>query len=93
MNLSRLGREYFRITVATDPAVTGWEASFDGGVTWTSGTPITGVDGGFQWLVQGPDVDPTDATALTLSGSVAPLLRAVDNPEVLVRDAPRIWLD
>lgn len=93
MNLSRYGRLFYKVSVVTDPAVDGWEASFDGGTTWTPGTPIPAMDGGWQWLVQGPDVDPASASALTLTGSVAPLLRVVDTPEVVVEDAPRIWLD
>lgn len=92
MILSRFARRYYRVTVTTDPQVTDWEASFDNGATWVAGTPIVGVDNGYQWLVAGPDVDLGAAVAV-ISANVTPLLRDVDTAEVLVEDAPRIWLE
>jgi hypothetical protein len=68
--------------------VTAWEASFDNGTTWAASTTV-GTDGFSRWLVAGPNADPTGATVLPL-GRTVPLVRATQNPEVIVRDAPRI---
>lgn len=92
MNLSRYARLYYKVAVTTDPQVTDWEASFDNGQTWVAGTPVEGVANGFQWLVAGPNAEVGTAVAVIMS-SVTPLLRDVDTTEILVEDAPRIWLE
>lgn len=97
MNLDPHGREFYDLTIITDPAVDAWEASFDGGTTWGSGEDVTPVDAAegelrVRWLVEGAAVEPADhdASATVLSAPVTPLLRATDNPEIPVRDGPRI---
>lgn len=90
MNMDRHGREFYGLGITTEPAVSAWEASFDGEATWVAGTTTDGVT---RWLVAGPDYDDTvgaPATATVLTGSVLPKIRAVDNPEVIIRRAPRI---
>jgi hypothetical protein len=96
MQLSRFGREYYELQIATTsntgspiPA-DGWEASFDRGVTWIAATVVTHDAADWSaWLVAGVDAEEGSAVAV-LSASVSPLVRAVDNPEIVVRSAPRI---
>lgn len=90
MQLNRQAVEWYALEITTDPTVTGWEASFDDGTTWLASTTV-GTDGWFRWLVAGPDA-PTPGSATVLAASLRPLVRAVENPEVVVRDAPRIYL-
>lgn len=87
MYLKKLAREFYNLSIATVPAVSGWEASFDGGATWKPGEVVGGK---VRWLVAGADADPGTATVLTTS--VKPLLRVTDNPEIIVRDAPTIYI-
>lgn len=87
MKLNRHAREYYAITITTEPDVDGWEASFDGGETWVEAD--TSGDG-FRWLVAGPDADP--GTAAVVSRDIAPLVRVIDTPEIVVRNAPPIEL-
>lgn len=89
MNLDRLAREYYRVAVTTDPVSTStdWAATFDGGATWVDAVDV---DGDSAWLVAGPDADPDDAVVIT--ASMTPRLRMVDNPEIVVRRAPSIYL-
>jgi hypothetical protein len=87
MYLKRTAREYYSLAIVTDPAVASWEASFDGGTTFVAGE----VDGAnTRWLLAGPDVDP--GTATVLAASVHPMVRAADTPEIVVRDAPWVYL-
>lgn len=85
--LHRLGREWYTLTIATTPAVTAWEASFDRGLTFKPGEVAGG--GSVRWLVAGADADPTGADAV-ISEYTIPLIRAIDDPEVVVRIAPAI---
>lgn len=92
MNISRHGREHYDINITTTPPITAWEASFDQGATWVTGTALTGEDvGWFRWLIAGPDADPGTAIVLPL-GSCTPLGRGIDTPEIVVRDLPRITI-
>ncbi|HEX8489365.1 MAG TPA: hypothetical protein VF642_12525 [Propionibacteriaceae bacterium] len=88
MILSPYAREWYRVEIATEPAVATWEASFDGGTTWEDQTLIEGLP---AWLIAGTNADPGAAVAV-LAGSVAPLLRAVDTPEIVVREGPKIYV-
>ena len=87
MRLDRDAREFYTLTIATTPTVAAWEASFDGGTTWVAGTAA---GGNWRWLVAGPDAVP--GTATVLSRSTGPKIRAVDNPEIVVRSAPGVTL-
>ena len=92
MRLHRSARKYFTLDITTSPAISAWELSVDGGSTWVAAT-LTGDS--FSWLISGPDFDPTtapDASSMAVAGTVKPLLRATDYPEVLVEDAPMIIL-
>lgn len=92
--LSRIGREYYRVEISTEPALTEWEISFDQGATWHE--MVLNTLTGFQSvLVNGPDFVPEvgDTTpSATITESVVPYVRAVDNPEVIVRTTPKIDL-
>lgn len=83
MNLDPAAREWYALEITTTPAVSGWEASFNGGASYLASTAV-GSDGFFRWLVAGPDADPAGATVLPL-GRTRPMIRATDNPEVIVR--------
>lgn len=94
MKLTRIGREYLIVTIATDPEITGWEASFDGGDTWAVGEPVTGsTEPAWRWLLAGPDVvQPPASGQIEITATTTVVLRAVDNPEVLIRKGPRVTL-
>lgn len=88
MDLSRFAREYYELTLTTDPvsAPADWEASFDAGQTWVDATNVGGKS---AWLVAGRAADDTGAVAV-LRHSVTPLVRLTAAPEIVVRDAPDI---
>lgn len=93
MNLSRYGREHYDVKPVTEPPIAAWEASFDGGATWVSGTALSGADAGwFRWLLAGPAADQGTATVLAV-GKTEPLARGVDDTEIVVRDLPPIYVD
>jgi hypothetical protein len=92
--LSRLAREYYKVQIVTVPQLANWEISIDRGLTWTPMSYDTNTNT-VSVLVSGPDFvpPPGDITqSLALTTSVMPYIRAVDNPEVLVRSTPRIDL-
>ena len=92
--LSKLGREYYRVTVTTVPAITDWEISFDHGTTWVDLFYDIN-DDKQEILVAGPDFVPPQGDVAeyeTISTSVVPYIRAIDSPEVLIRNAPKIEL-
>lgn len=88
MNIKASAREWYALQIVTAPAVTSWDASFDGGATYTTFTAV-GTDGYYRWLVAGPTATPGSAKVLPL-GRTHPLIRATDTPEIVVRDAPSI---
>jgi len=93
MQLHAMAREFYHLGIGTEPAVTAWEASFDGGETWSPATvdqPGWGADD-YGWLVAGDEVDQGSAVAV-ITESIKPLVRAIDSPEIVVRDAPGIYL-
>lgn len=103
MELNRAARKYYTLELGlTDLAGAAvedagpWEASFDGGVTWATGAKDTGT-GFWEWLVAGPLVDneehPPEGVALAAvlsAWTTQPIVRLVDNPEILAEDAPPI---
>lgn len=97
MDLSRIGREFFVEEIVTNPVVDGWAASFDGGQTWEDGEAVPDVENTWRWLVRGPDFVEADApvqaaSQLVATSPIEPLLRAIDNPEVVVRTGSRVSL-
>lgn len=90
MNLNRHGREYYQLEITTDPvtAPTAWEGSFDGGGTWIAALSVSGRA---AWLVEGAAAPPPVQGQVVVD-TVQPLVRLTDNPEVIVRDAPRIYV-
>jgi len=88
--LSKLGKEFYAVEIVTDPQLDAWEASFDYGLTWH--TMINDTDAGVQRvLVAGPFAE-NPASAVVLQANVAPLIRSVSDPEVIVRSGPTIML-
>lgn len=85
MRLSPSGREWYTLEISTTPAVTGWDASFDGGATWVASTAV-GSDGYYRWLVAGPSAtdNPAGTTVLPLNRT-QPKIRASANPELIIR--------
>jgi hypothetical protein len=92
--LPKLGREYYTVEILTTPQLSSWEITFDRGANWHS----------MQWdgtakeasiLVNGPGFTPPPgdvAVSVTVTKSVMPYIRAIDNPEVIVRTTPKIDL-
>lgn len=93
MRLDRNAREFYTLTIATTPAVTSWDASFDNGATWTTGTPVPGQADTFRWLIAGPAATIGSAVAVITGWSIVPKVRATANPELVVRSAPRITVN
>ena len=88
MNLSRYAREFYTLGIITDPQIVAWEASFDGGRTWHPGEQV-GAD--TRWLLRGTAIpDDPARPAVPVVKSVRPLVRGIDDPEVVVRDAPHV---
>lgn len=93
MNLDPDAREFYTLTITTEPAVTSWDASFDGGANWTTGETVAGVADTFRWLVAGPDAPVGAAVAVITGRLVVPKVRATSAPEIVVRSAPRITVN
>ena len=88
MNLSRYAREFYTLGIVTQPPITTWEASFDAGRTWHPGEQV-GQD--TRWLLRGSAIpDDPARPAVEVALTVRPLVRGVDDPEVVVRDAPHV---
>ena len=88
MNLNRHAREFYTLGIVTQPPITTWEASFDAGRTWHPGEQV-GQD--TRWLLRGSAIpDDPDRPAVEVTLTVRPLVRGVDDPEVVVRDAPHV---
>lgn len=93
MRLSPRGADDYVLTITTIPVMSGWEASFDGGASWVAGTPDVVDPTTYRWLMVGPLVDPVPVAPHTvLTIDVEPLVRAIDNPKIIVRKAPWIAL-
>lgn len=100
MELQRSGREFYTLQIAaTDiagaaiPDAGPYEASFDGDATWHAGTQDVPT-GFWQWLVAGPEAPDPPVGVIVLAVVTAentyPIVRLVDDPEVIVREAPAI---
>ena len=88
MNLNRHAREFYTLSIVTQPPITTWEASFDAGRTWHPGEQV-GQD--TRWLLRGSAIpDDPARPAVEVALTVRPLVRGVDDPEVVVRDAPHV---
>ena len=88
MNLNRHAREFYTLGIVTQPPITTWEASFDAGRTWHPGEQV-GQD--TRWLLRGSAIpDDPARPAVEVALTVRPLVRRVDDPEVVVRDAPHV---
>lgn len=91
MKLNPHARQFYKVEVVTDPPVAGWEASFDGGTTWDTGEDDPLLADTWRWLVAGSLADPGTSVAV-VAQTTWPLVRATDNPEILVEDAPPIFV-
>lgn len=92
MKLPRDGREYYGGTWQLNPPYTGtWEVDFGDGFVPAHST----TDGVHLWLVAGPDYttpDGDDVPTIIIATNTIPKWRAVDNPEVIVRQGEQITL-
>jgi hypothetical protein len=99
VDLKPAGREYYTLEFTAtdigglpivDPGI--YEVSFDGGLTWFAGEEDQSA-GVWQWLVAGAIAEVGDAvTVLSGASWIVPEARLVDNPEIVVRDMPPIYL-
>lgn len=89
MDLRSDSREFYRLEIATTPAVDAWELSVDGGTTWLAGEVDPDDADITRWLLAGANVAQGTAVAV-ITASLAPRIRAVDNPEIIIRNAPMI---
>lgn len=83
MNLDRRGREYMTWRTHNAPAGLSFEVNFDDSDVWHQ---ATAVDDEVILLVAGPEAadNPGDTVVLDL-GTHPVVIRAADNPEILVR--------
>lgn len=85
------GSEKYDLTIVTTPQVGGWQASFDGGTTWTMAT--TDLDPThFTWLLKGPLCAGADPSAILVATDIQPKIRLASTPEIIVRKAPYVSL-
>lgn len=86
----------YRLRITTDPDDVdpdGWEASFDGGATWTAA--LVDDDDRLTWLVARADYRPELGTTepdAVIAADQVPLLRHIDDPVVLSGPGPAIRL-
>lgn len=92
MFLPPSGSEFYDLTIVTVPQITGWEASFDGGVTWVAAVTDGNDNTHYKWLLAGPTCVGEDVSAVQITTDVQPLVRATAAPEIVVRKAPYVSL-
>lgn len=93
MRLSKFGREVYDVAITLSPSATGtWEASFDSGVTWVTGTDLG--SGSWGWLLAGKEATVGSAVyQMTVdTGTLVPLLRLTTGQEEIVDFGPEIDL-
>jgi hypothetical protein len=89
MLLPPAGREYATWTVTDPPTGITLEVSFDAGATWATLTAVDATT--HRVLVAGPSATSNPVGTVVLAeGRNTPLIRAVDNPEVVIRDGGTI---
>lgn len=89
MNLPPAGREYATWTVTASEVGVDLEVTFDAGVTWAALEAVDATT--FRCLVAGPDAtDNPVGTVILTAGRHFAQLRAVDSPEVIIRDGGTI---
>jgi hypothetical protein len=90
---------YYSIQVQTNiPVLEGWEASFDRGATWKPGEIDPNNPGYWRWLVYGPtflttvgtSITPVPDTPVIPEEGITPIVRLIDDPLIIIGDAPRI---
>lgn len=97
MILSTQGREHLEIELVTDPQLTEWSATFDGGETWHDAEAVPDSDPpAFRWLLAGPSAPAPEEgqpAGITLeAGLYGIVVRAVDNPEVPARSGGNVYV-
>lgn len=71
-----------------EPPVGSVEVSLDGGAAWHTATVIDGV---VQLLVAHPSVTDPGTAAVAIEGVTEMRVRLTDSPEVVIRDAGRLY--
>lgn len=92
MFLPPTGSEYYDQTIITVPQLTNWEASFDDGTTWIPAVTDPNDNTHYRWLLKGPNCPQADGSATLISAETQPLIRAIGNPEVIIRKPSLISL-
>lgn len=90
MKIDSAACEYYKLAIDTTPATapTDWEASIDDGTTYVAATEV---DDKSAWLVAGPDYEGgSTPDFVTANSSESVKVRLIDNPETVIRPAPRI---
>lgn len=85
------GIEYVKWTATglpASPAVGSVEVSLDGGTTWHTATVTDGV---IRLLVAHPSVTEPGTAAVAVAGVKDMHVRLTDSPEVVIRDAGRLY--
>ena len=85
------GIEYIKWTATglpAEPPVGSVEVSLDGGTTWHTATVTDGV---IQLLVAHPSVAEPGTAAVATPGARDMHVRLTDTPEVVIRDAGRLY--
>ena len=83
--LPAAGREYLTATLTDAPADVDVQVSFDDGDTWHD---TTRTDDTISVLIAGPDAESNPVETVVLPrGRSRVSVRAVDNPEVVIRHA------
>lgn len=89
--LNRHAREPYDQYLETTPPVVAWEASFDQGTTWHAATSLAPTEPGwYRWLIAGARADQGTAVAQLSVGDHQPLVRAIANPDIVVREVEPI---
>lgn len=91
MKINPSACEYYRLRIDSSPTIpaSSWQLSIDDGATWHSSTIVDGLP---AWLVCGPDYAGPESAARLTESLTRPLIRAVENPETVIRRTPKIVL-
>lgn len=85
------GIEDYALKIVTEPVVAavGWTLSFDKGATKHAAVSPDGEWS--RWLIANTSaVDPDPAAIILAPGTYTPQIECIDDPEVIVRNAPTI---
>jgi len=91
MYLRSDSREFYTLEIETEPAVAGWEMSVDG-VEWHPGEQDGTNPNIYRWLLAGSEAEPGEAVEVISATKTEVLIRAISDPEIIIRSAPSVRL-